>query len=87
MAVGSGRLLAAGLPADLGPAVLLESLAEHDVVGHDEPVDPGLVGDARGVEQRLPGTGVLRRVRRDPYRELRHGAEPTLPPGNATPGE
>ena len=61
MAVGTGRLLAAGLAADLGPAVLLEPLAEHDVVGHDEPVDAGLVGDARGVEQGLPGSGILGR--------------------------
>ena len=31
-----------------------------------------------GVEQRLPGSGILRRVRRDPDRELDHAAEPTL---------
>ena len=73
--VGPGRLLAAGLTADLGSAVLLEPFAEHDVVGHDEPVDARFVGDARGVEQGLPGTGILggERTHIDRELRLRHG--------------
>ena len=74
--------------ADLGSAVLLEALAEHDVVGHDEPVDAGLVGDAAGSNRGCQVPGSSRGERRDPDGELRYmDAEPTLPPANARPGD
>ena len=66
--VGPGRLLAAGLTADLGSGVRLEPFAEHDVVGHDEPVDARFVGDAPRSR-----TGVARY--RDPRRRTNaHGS-------------
>ena len=39
--VGTGRLATALDSPGLGPAVRLEVLAEHDVVGDDDPVDAG----------------------------------------------
>ena len=49
VAVGTGRLAAALLAADLGSSVLVEVLAEHDVVRDHEPVDAGPVVAPRGL--------------------------------------
>jgi len=43
VAVRTGGLRAAGLPADLGAAVGVQVLAEDDVVGDRQPIDSGPV--------------------------------------------
>ena len=58
-AVGPGRLPAAGDAAELGLAVGLEVLAEHDVVGHHDPVDAGRLGGLRPVDEVPPVGGLV----------------------------
>ena len=60
-AVGTGRLAAADDAAELGLAVGLEVLAEHDVIRHHDPVDARLLGGPGPVHQVAP---VARHARR-----------------------
>ena len=57
MSVGAGGLLSALGAAHLGPTVLLEVLAEDDVVGDDEPIDAGFVRRAGLLDQPTPAAG------------------------------
>ena len=70
--VRSGGLAPAALAADLGTPVGVELLAEHDVVGEDEPVDRrrGRRG-ARSRASSLHPLGASARVRDERGRELR----------------
>jgi hypothetical protein len=59
MTVGPGGLRASGLPADLGPPVLVESFTEHDVVRHDKAVDARSVQQLSPAQERLPAAGIV----------------------------
>ena len=61
-------------PPVSGSAVRLEVLAEHHVVGDDDPVDAGQVGGPGQVEDVVPGAGILGRVggQRDREPRRRH---------------
>ncbi|WP_345364028.1 hypothetical protein [Actinoallomurus liliacearum] len=68
--VGTGGLPAALPPADLRPAVLVETLAEDDMVGDDQTIEPRLVEQARGAEHGVPAARVGGRERHERRRQL-----------------
>ena len=78
--VGPGGLAPAALTADLGPAVRVELLTEHDVIGEHDPIDPHAVVEPRRREQPVPVFGRLGGVGDERGRELRrHGHTPVHP--------
>ena len=58
-AVWAGRLTSDADAARRGVRVGLEVLTERNVVGYDQPVQPGLDGGPGEVDQLLPATRIL----------------------------
>jgi SnoaL-like domain len=69
-------LPAARRPADLRPRVLLEMLAEDDMIRHQQPVDTGVVRSAGEVEDVLPAAWIGRGIARKIDGEKWNGPQP-----------